>query len=441
MNFKQFVCKNCGNEKEDSFLFFGEKDFKILQNNNNVDINMKSLLSSSDNNISTTNNNLEIIEYPYNDNEEDNQDPNNNTTNIQKKLFTDQDHDFNEEQYKESQYIEQQYRAPNIYEEPKIYIETTENNNNNTNEENEINNNSNNKQNSKESSTLINNEDSLLQNKVLLTDYYSNVKNNLFNKENNNINFISNTIDGNKNISNNINNILGIKVECPRPDKINFCPKNYDNLFNQKEKVMQKKKAESLNPIKVNKKSVKGKKSSSKITKIVKYKTENQNLKNSSIIPIVFNANNNKYKHSNKSLNQSEKIKDNIFKINPPKIKVRRKFTKRKESSKINKLIFSYRNNGNTSSLNNNLKKNERTIINLSKNRVRFLSHTYFGELLLNNSPHRNTFSNINQKKKSFNLNTSEHLKSKNQNSLNSSKTYVNPFAKVYERKKKNLLD
>jgi hypothetical protein len=256
MNFKQFVCKNCGNEKEDSFLFLGEKDFKILNNNNNIDANMKSLLSSSDNNISTTNNNLEIIEYPYNDNEEDNQDPNDNTINIPKKLFTDQDHDINEQQYKESDYIEPQYRVPNIYEEPKIYIETPDNNNNNTIEENEINNNSHNKQNSKESSTLINNEDSLLQNKILLTDYYSNVKNNLFNKKNNNINFIINAVGGNKNISNNINNLLGVKIECPHPDKINFCVKS----INKKEKVIQKKERnESLNPIKVKKNQLKEK--------------------------------------------------------------------------------------------------------------------------------------------------------------------------------------
>ena len=438
MNFKQLVCKNCGNEKEDSLLFLGEKDFKILNNNNNIDVNMKSLLSSSDNNISTTNNNLEIIEYPYNDNEEDNQDPNDNTINIPKKLFTDQDQDINEQQYKESDYIEPQYRVPNIYEEPKIYIETPDNNNNNTIEENEINNNSHNKQNSKESSTLINNEDSLLQNKILLTDYYSNVKNNLFNKKNNNINFIINAVSVNKNISNNINNLLGVKIECPHPDKINFCAKS----INKKEKVIQKMgRNESLNPIKVKKKSVKGKNSSLKKVKFVKNKTENQNLKKSSIFPIVVNAPNNKFKYSNKSLNQSEKIKDNIFKVNARKIKVKRKFTKRKDSSKINKLIFSYRNNEKNSSSINKLKKNEKTIINLSKNRVRFLSHTYFGDLLINNSTQRNTFSNINEKKKSFNLNTSENLKSKNHNSLNSSKIYVNPFAKVYDRKKKNLLD
>ena len=439
MNFKQFVCKNCGNEKEDCFLFFGEKDFNILSNNNNIDINMKSLLSSSDNNISTTNNNLEIIEYPYNDKEDDNQDPNNNTANIPKKLFTDQDQDINEQEYKESQDLEPQYRMPNIYGEPKIYIETSENNNNI--EENGTNNNSNNKQNSKESSTLINNEDSLLQNKVLLTDYYSNVKNNLFNKENNNINFIINTVGGNKNISNNINNLLGVKVECPHPDKINFFTKNNEALFNKIEKVTQKKeRTESLNPIKVNQKLFKGKKLSNN-TKILKNKTGNQNLKNCSDFPKMVNTHKNNYKHSNKSLNQNENIKDNIFKVNPQKIKVRRKFTKRKESSKINRLLFSYTNNENSSTSNNNLKKNEKTIINLSKNRVRYLSHTYFGELLINNSTQRKTFSNINQKKKSFNLNNSENLKYKNHYSLNSSKTYVNPFAKVYDRKKKNLLD
>jgi hypothetical protein len=436
MNFKQFVCKNCGNEKEDSFLFFGEKDFNILSNNNNIDINMKSLLSSSDNNISTTNNNLEIIEYPYNDNEDDIQDPNNSTTNIQKKLFT-EDNDINEQQYKESQDIEPQYRMPNIYDKPKIYIETAENNNNDNIKENEINSNNNNN----ESSTLINNEDSLLQNKVLLSDYYSNMKNNLFNKKSKKKNSIINNVGGKKNISNNINNLLGVKVECPHPDKINFCAKSNDSFFSKKEKIIQKKeRIESLNPIKVKKKSFNSKKSS-KYIKIVKNKTENHNLKKSSNLPIMVNIHNNKYKYSNKSLNLKEKIKENILKVNPQKIKVRRKYTKRKESSKINELIFTYRNKENCSSLNKIYKKSQPTIINLSKNRIRYLSHTFFGELLLNNSAQRKTFTNINEKKKSFNLNTSEYLKSKIHNSLNASKIYVNPFAKVYDRKKNNLLD
>jgi hypothetical protein len=397
---------------------------------------MKSLLSSSDNNNSTTNNNLEIIEYPYNDNEDDIQDPNNSTTNIQKKLFT-EDNDINEQQYKESQDIEPQYRMPNIYDKPKIYIETAENNNNDNIKENEINSNNNNN----ESSTLINNEDSLLQNKVLLSDYYSNMKNNLFNKKSKKKNSIINNVGGKKNISNNINNLLGVKVECPHPDKINFCAKSNDSFFSKKEKIIQKKeRIESLNPIKVKKKSFNSKKSS-KYIKIVKNKIENHNLKKSSNLPIMVNIHNNKYKYSNKSLNLKEKIKENILKVNPQKIKVRRKYTKRKESSKINELIFTYRNKENCSSLNKIYKKSQPTIINLSKNRIRYLSHTFFGELLLNNSAQRKTFTNINKKKKSFNLNTSEYLKSKIHNSLNASKIYVNPFAKVYDRKKNNLLD
>ena len=440
MNFKQFVCKNCGNEKEDSFLFLGEKDFKILSNNNNIDVNMKSLLSSSDNNNSTTNNNLEIIEYPYNNNdkEDDNQYPNNSIANIPKKLFSEPEMKNNEQKY-----IESQLRVPNIYEEPKIYIEAAENNNNNTIEEKEINNSQNNP-NSKESSTLINNEDSLLQNKVLLIDYYSNVNNKIFNKENNNENLFTNNVGGNKNNSNNINNLLGTKVEFPHPDKNNFGIKSNKNLINKKEKDLQKKeRTESFNPIKVKKKSFKVKKSknNSNNIKIGKIKKENQNLKNNSDFPIMVNIHNNKHKQSNKSLNQNDKIKDNIFKVNAHKIKVTRKFTKRKESSKVSKLLFTYRNNQNYSSLNKIYKKSEPTIINLSKNRVRYFSHTYFGELLLNNSAQRSTFSNINEKKKSFNLNTSENIKSKHQYSLNSSKIYVNPFAKEYDRKKKNFLD
>ena len=64
MNFKHFICNNCENEDlDEKFLLFNSKNPPILSKTNKTDINVKSMLSVSDNNNSTDN--LEIIEYPY----------------------------------------------------------------------------------------------------------------------------------------------------------------------------------------------------------------------------------------------------------------------------------------------------------------------------------------------------------------------------------------
>ena len=495
MNFNELICNNCENEKENSFLFFEGKDSKDLIKNKNTNINIKSLLSSSDNNNST--NNLEIIEYPYiyncNENEDDNPEPTpraDDENNSKKK-----DNNINEPQYKEPQYRETQYREPQykepeykepqyrepeykepqyrepqykepqykepqykepqykepqkketfVYETPKICNQSTENNNNMT-KNKEVHNVSHNKQNSKESSSLINIEDTLIQNKVLLTDYYTNMNNKILNTESIHENNSHNaSLDKKEDINSNSNiqNISEIKVKYPNPD-INIINQEIDNknLGNEfKNATYNKIVTEPIKEIKVKKKAFNGKKILKNINngRLGINKEKKHKLNNNSIVVNVQNKN---YKYNKKSINNLNKNKNNrkkMLNVNTEKIIVRKKYTERKLSSKTNELIFSYKNIDKSSFSTNNLQKSEQSLINLSKNRVRYLSHTYFGKSLLNNSTNRNTFSNMTNKNDS-NLNSSENLKCISLYSLNSSKTYVNPFAQIYDRKKRNFL-
>ena len=68
MNFKFLICKNCENE-DDSFFAFESKNTPIVNKSKKSQINIKSLVSVSDNNST---NNLEIIEYPYSNDCNDN---------------------------------------------------------------------------------------------------------------------------------------------------------------------------------------------------------------------------------------------------------------------------------------------------------------------------------------------------------------------------------
>ena len=487
MNFSNLVCNNCENEKEDSFLFFEEKESKELIKNKNTNINIKSLLSSSDNNNST-NNILEIIEYPYiyncNDNEDDNCEPTpgidegenfkKNDNNINEPQYREPQYkepqykepQYKEPQYKEPQYREPQYREPQyreplykepqykepqykekiVYEEPKIYNQCIENNNKMARNKEENNVSHNNIQNSKESSSLINAEDTVLQNKVLLTDYYSNMNNKILNTESTHENNILNTsVDKKEDInSNTIQNIYEIKVEYPNPDSnIVNQKKNINFIKEVKNSTHRKEEIESIKAIKVKRKTFNDK-------KIIKKTINNRNRANKdkkvnlNTNSIVMNAKNKNFKYCKKNINlnknKNKDIRKKLLNVNTEKIIVRKKLTERKLSSRTNELIFSYNNIDKSSFSTNNLKKSEQSLINLSKNRVRYLSHTYFGKLLLNNSTNRNTLSNLKEKKMNSNLNSSENLKCSSLYSLNSSKTYINPFAQLYDRKKRNFL-
>ena len=273
--------------------------------------------------------------------------------------------------------------------------------------------------------------------KILLfkTRYYSYRNNNL-----------NTSVDKREDINCNVNiqNLSEIKVNYPNPDtNIINQKRSNKNLVNEEKNVTYKKdKIEPIKEIKVKRKTFNGKKILKNINnnRLGINKDKKQKLNNN---PIVVNAQNKNFKYSKKSINNLNKNKNNrkkIFNVNTEKIIVRKKFTERKLSSKTNELIFSYKNFEKSSFSTNNLKNSEESLLNLSKNRVRYLSHTYFGKLLSNNSTNRNTFSNLTEKKTNPNLNSSENLKCNSHYSLNSSKAYVNPFAQIYDRNKRNFL-
>jgi hypothetical protein len=268
----------------------------------------------------------------------------------------------------------------------------------------------------------------------------NNILNTESSHENNNLNA---SIDKKRDItSHNIQNNSEIKVEYPKPDTIiNNKEKHNNNLVNEGKNVTHKKEEKgSIKAIKVKRKTFNGKKKLNSVNnnKFGINKDKKQNLNNN---PIMVNIQNKNHKYNKKRINLNKNNRKKMSNVNTEKIIVRKKLTEKKLSSKTNELVFSYKNIEKSSFSTNNLKKSEQSLINLSKKRIRYLSHTYFGKLLLNKSTNRNTFSNLKEKKENSNLVSSENLKCSSNYSLNSSKTYINPFAQLYDRKKRNFFN
>ena len=441
MNFKLLICNNCDNEKEDSILFFESNNFSPFYKPNKEEINIKSILSTSDNNNNSINNNLEIIEYPY----KFSCDENNNEipepipslikrNNIIKKKFKKEDYFIDvKKQTKLYDKTIDEFKDIKGPIEQKDYFFS--NNNNNEDESND-------------SSSLINNEDSLICNKVLLTNYYSNchstINNNVTVNDNN---YDSNNIkieDINNEEKNNnkiiIHNLIGYKVDYSDPDTDSFFTKT-NNLFNVNCPKNKNKTKENIIDIKTNKKlqkeykSKKFSKNNSNYHQYSKKRIKKRNSKNYSDFELLMNNQKITIFNSKKSLNENEKIKKNILKVSTKTIKIKKKLINFKESLN-NKNIISYRTLQNNSSNKNNILIKTTNIKNnlnsISKHRKRFLSHNYFDQLLLNMSNSRNmkrnTYSNFNDKKKS--LKNKELWNIKNQNNY-SYRIYNNPFVNL----------
>lgn len=454
MNFKLLICSNCENEKEkeDNFLFIGDKNSNNLLKNINNDISIKSIISSSNNN-NITNNNLVIIEYPYKySNSKDNDNFKDDTT-VNKQSSK------NKEEQNDK--VTHNIALPKISYEPKFINK----NNINNNISNNISNNINHKeQESKVSDSFFNSiqEEKHGQNKVLLFNYVKNC-NNIKKKNNNNK---KNTPSKNKekdkdkdldnkfNIINNIHNLIGLKVDYPCPDTDSFYTKS-NNLFNtslknESEKI-EKNKIEKVIPIK--KKTVNichahkklTKNNINYATKQEKNETKKQNIKNNSNLELLINTPNNIFNTNLKYLNKrNEKIKKNILKKDNTKVK--KKFVKNKKMSQNMKQALpsidleSHSKTNRNSNINIKSKYSSNNFKCLSKSRVRCLSNAFFGDLLLNNSSCKNGLSNLTEKKKKLNVNNSEFFHQKSQNDIYSSRTYNNPFTLKYTKKRKNVV-
>ena len=477
MNFKHFICNNCENEElDDNFLLFSSKNPPFLPKTNKTDINIKSMLSSSDNNNST--NNLEIIEYPYdyhaNESNIDN-DPEMFTppkkSNIANKKNKYDDFDnfldkikppkLQNEGKKNNKHddiddFSDEIKPPKLHNEgkknnkhddfddfldkikpPKLHNEGKKNNKENNNKDkkenkdidkdqmnisieikdknkneniiNNINNsnicdnnnsnnniiNNNGKNQSKNSSLLIDNEDNLEKIKVLLNNYYSNNERNNFNdkiviekKENNNNEAIivkenKNGINENNN-SSNIYNKSGKKINYPHPDTNNFLLKSIDNI--KQSNIINKKPCLNLkyekNDVKSNNKNnhIKNNK------KLIIFDTSNKNKTDFGIY-----MNNQKNKNMNNNSN-SKRLMLKI-KLSNNKLKIKKKESLKKIKNNISNLI---KENNEYLGLKTET-DNKKQLINLTKDRSRYLCNSFFSDSLWFKMKFRkrNTFSNV----------------------------------------------
>lgn len=175
MNFNLFSCNKCNSSVKSSFL--ASKDISSNEKENGN----KQLLPPSDDNKSTSDY-LEIIDYPYSLNNNDDKTIEMNSNQFDDKTKSKINSFFEEEQNENANFFKNKF-----YKNP-----------------------------SNSSSGIINNEDSIIQNKMLLTNYYNNLNENA-KKEN--INQIKAPLtDVNLEKRKNYDNI-GIKVEYPCCDE------------------------------------------------------------------------------------------------------------------------------------------------------------------------------------------------------------------------------
>ena len=446
MNFKLFICSNCKNEEEnDSFLNFLPKNSNGLYKNNNTDINLKSILSSSDNNNNSTNN-LEIIEYPYSNNCNDNDDY------IPKPIPSPVKSSIIKKKYEYDDFLNK-IKPPKLFNEGskahKNEIKIPKLNNEDKQIKEIIIDDKNTKKNPSKNSFLINNEDNLQNNKEFLNNYNS--KNNSFENDNkkkenkiiekennekfNGIN--NNIINHNKKIS---NNISGVKVDFPCPDIANFLVKNCnESKISNIENNEIDEKCDLMEGNNISKKEEKEKLFKSKT--LIQKKINKINLKKNK--KQIINKN-----HTYNKLNKTEKKEGKTlikFKLNNKKFKIKKNPKYINEVSKNSKPIASLK------IIENNPYKKDygiKTEINnksmLINPRARYLSNAFLGDLLLSKSSFkfRNTYSNFIERKKKniFHLNNSNIKIDYNQSTIYSSKTYVNPFSSNYQTKKKSFI-
>lgn len=431
MYFKLFLCSNCAIEDDydDNIISFKENNKNgLCQNNiNNNNKDIKSILSTSDNNSTY---NLEIIEYPYTLTSDDNITNNYKPNPLTKARNTYLDNNNN---YIEFSNFFHKIKPPNLFvkknndfKKPEltedILVEKIKNI--------KFTNENENKDDLKESkeSSLINNEDSIINNKDFIENYNSNLK-------------ISKVIKNNTKLTKIISEI---NVDCPPPDSNNFAVniENRPNLTNQEDKKIFNELLENKNETKINgnlnnKKQTKSKKNFNKLKSI---KFNNLNLKKISSLGInqnlektYTNFNTDLYMDKIKQSNKDKKKKDAILK--------RIKQLKNDENNiksfdepyynKNTQPIFSKKNcrtpliskyNGlKTENNNNNYQK---------KARKKYLSNTLLLSDILMKKKHynyRNTVFNIIDKKKKY-----KFLKTQNKRTYYESLNfYENPFSTV----------
>ena len=450
MSFPLLICTNCEKQKEedDDFLLLGLKNEKGITKNNFSNSNA---LSFSDNNNNSTNNNLEIIEYPYSS--ENNQVEENNNDKIEEHVYQPVKTDFVKVKKQSLDYDDDllDIKPPKLFTEPNkdetneaphLKTEPTnkfENNlykdNNFSNFKHETNNHVKMYSNTN-SESLINNDNSIMNNKILLTNYYINLQNNKNLPENldkiqkEEKKEVINDINNINNITNNNNKIIGVKVDYPCPDTNSFYINNNNEKTSLKNNIEESnKKNQKIEENQINEKKLFLEKMKQKgvsknyiktsFNKLNKAKPKIKGKKSNFTANIdIININLEKKKKKNSNIND-----DNI-------IKTRKKLTFSSLSNFNNRFnLRSKHSNDNLSSFfnqtenfqfqntNNFLLKN---ILNKKINeRKQIISKTFLEKRKIDNT--------ISISRISY------------QRAINSSNPSTNPFLKTYQPKKKKF--
>ena len=435
MSFPILICSNCDKEKDDdNFLLLKFEE----ENNFNKNKKRYSDFNSFSDNNNSTNNYLEIIEYPYSLN--NNQDDDNNYNNIPKQLYQP---NLTENVKRKKEIIDydddlKDIKPPKLF--GKSYIEKKEENQQNqTEHENvienyQINENKNitkenledhQKMNSNISESLINNDNSMMNNKILLTNYYINSQNNK-NKQNiSEKEYIKNDSKNMNDINNNNiqnNKILAIKVEYPCPDTNSFYLNNNDKnlLKNINIESIERQKLDEKNEkgiaeknLFLNKIQKKAKKNFDKKILFTKPKTKALSSHGVNIDRIKSNLEKDK---NNKNIKGKKEMENTI-------IKKRKKLTFNSLSNFDNK--FNIRLKNSNDDVSNFFNFTEKYQIRKSNNIL--LKNILDKKINANNQNKFKTFTS--NKKKQCN---SFMTKLANKTSFLSSKTYSNPFINTY---------
>ena len=442
MNFPFLVCTNCEKDvNNDSFL--------LLRYNNEKELKE---VSFTDNNNST-NNYLEIIDYPYSLN--NNQLESNNENDLSEQIyypakteekkierkFDDFDDDLldikppklftkvNKDKIEEKKEVSQPIKTEP--EEPKDKILKIEVNNYFS---NELNNDK--KMYSNKSESLINNDNSIMNNKLLLTNYYKNYTVNCeipddVNKiKKNDKESISRNFTDINNNNNSNNKIIGLKVDYPRPDTDSlYFASNTKQSLNILE---AEKKQENTNKTihKVNEKKEEKKLFLKKINKIHKDK-DNKTKK-----IIEFNLTKPKTKTLSTYNANIYKLKSKFEKKN----KMKNNNDKKQIIEKKKKLTFnSISNFSNRFNLKSKKTSDDvSAFFNQTENYKFTKSNNFLLESIINkkiNARNKNIFKSYFENRNI--VNKSYIYRAANQTNIFSTKSYTNPFLEVFDYKKK----
>lgn len=398
MNFLNLICNKCDNCNErDIYLNMNKKDSKNSLINKNIDLPKDEIISND-----STNNNLEIIDYPY-------------SINIREEYISKFAAKKKLNPSKNNHFIGDNNKVKKIPEEKINNFNTIFNNS----QKNSI----------TSSSLIMNNDDSFIQNKALLSNYYSNcqkLKNK--NMKKNNI-----PVKKNKNPKNNISfrhgkngYKTGLKVEMCKPDDID--PLLSKKKIKSSSQIIKSKKKTKDNKINILDDDYEMKKCNTDFI-IIKNNVIDNNKKN-------INLKNKKNNMKEKNLKNKKCITYRVYNNNDinhdSKTPINKLMRKGKDINNIKKSFYRK---------NKSLNKVGKKYAFMPKNKLsNSSSSNYTYSFLLSSKNVLNnrttTLNNCEIKRNYLNF---SHLWLNNKDIRNLSKSYVNPFDKTENKKKRKI--